>query len=151
MIEKDRDSFIQLLKQAALIFADLRPITGPLIATYWDVLYPYQIADISDAFDAMYHTRTYKGLPMPAEIRQAVHVTPPEIERPPELTFAELEGNSAKFRFCRYLMQTGKWREIGDDPHGRKWRGMYEAWESAGQPMPAKTERKRGLLKGMEA
>ena len=148
MIEKDKQQFAQFLSQAALVFADTRPITPILIGTYWDVLRPYRIEDISEAFDALYHTKTFRGLPLPAEIRNAVHVTPPEPEKPPALTWADLEGTSASARFTRYLIVSGKWREIGDDPTGGIWRNKFESWKTAGQPMPPKNAT---ILKGMEA
>jgi len=148
--EQKMKQFAQLINQAALVFADTRVIGKDLLRAYWDVLHSYRIEDISDALDRLYQTRTFRGLPMPAEIKAVVHVTPPEPDRPALLTFAELEGNSARFRFCRYLMLSGEWKNLGDDPEGRKWRGLYEQWESAGQPMPSRISGK-SILKGMEA
>ena len=148
MKEQDKKSFVALLTQASLVFADTRTIGPDLVKVYWDVLYPYNLTDISEAFDALYHTKTFRGLPLPAEIRNAVHVTPPEPEKPAPLTWADLEGTSAAARFTRYLIVSGKWREIGEDPTGGIWRNKFEQWKTTGQPMPPKGAT---ILKGMEA
>lgn len=144
MTQADYEPFCRLLKEAAEYFRDTQPLTDARIAIYWESLSGYDFDRIVKAMGSLYASRKYDGLPKAGDIREVMTPAWREPDKEPPLTWAECEGNSAKARFLRYLLLTGKWKELGD-----RWAAMFAEWKAAGQPMPNNVQ-KRSILKSME-
>lgn len=147
MTRDDYDNFVTMLTEAAEYFRDSQPLTDARIAIYFQSLQGYEYARVERAMVSLFGSRKFDGLPKVGEIVAAMVTEYKEQEKPAPLTWADLEGTSASARFTRYLIVSGKWREIGEDPTGGIWRNKFEQWKTAGQPMPPKGAT---ILKGME-
>ena len=136
MEQSEYEKFVALLTEGAEYFRDNQPLTEARIAIYWKALAGYEFDRILKAFNALYESRKFDGLPKAADILECIRPEWKEPAKPEPLTSAELEGTSAAWRFNRYLVSMGKWKDLGADRDGYSWRKLFEEWKAQGQPAP---------------
>jgi hypothetical protein len=106
--------FANYLHEQGRIFFHRDRIEPEHVAAYWRLLRKYTDDEIRKAFATCLSTKKHPGLPMPAEVIEAVRVTKPPapVEEEPPMTPEEALRMRAMAAFCAWSFREKRYGDL---------------------------------------